>query len=90
MNGIADYTSKMIVPDNLYRNWNSAEKKVNNIGPESFFTLNDPQTNGGLLVSVSRDHSGDFEKFLKENGLGDFSKPIGEIISKHTFGIEIE
>jgi selenide,water dikinase len=79
----------MIVPDNLYRNWNSAEKKVKNIGAESFFTLNDPQTNGGLLIAVNYDRAPEFEKFLSENGLGNFSKPIGEITGKENFSVEI-
>jgi len=80
--GVTDYTSKMIVPDNLYRNWNSYEKKVNNIGAESFFTLNDPQTNGGLMVCINKAHQKQFEEILVKNNLSEFSKPIGKVVSK--------
>lgn len=80
--GVTDYTSKMIVPDNLYRNWNSYEKKVNNIGAESFFTLNDPQTNGGLMVCIDKVHQKQFEEILVKNNLSEFSKPIGKVVSK--------
>lgn len=89
IDGVTDYTSKMIVPDNLYRNWNSYEKKVNNIGAESFFTLNDPQTNGGLMVTVKKEFQLEFEKILNDNGLADFSNPIAKVTSKGNCTIEI-
>jgi selenide,water dikinase len=87
--GLQEYTSKMIVPDNLYRNWNSYEKKVKNIGAESFFTLSDPQTNGGLLIAVDPAHQKDFENFLRQNDLGEFAKPLGKITAKGPHAVEI-
>lgn len=82
INGLQEYIAKMIVPDNAYRNWNSYEKKIKGIGAESFFTLCDPQTNGGLLVTVSASHQKEFETLLIENYLKDFAKPIGRMLSK--------
>ncbi len=82
INGLQDYIAKMIVPDNAYRNWNSYEKKVQGIGAESFFTLCDPQTNGGLLVTISASHQKEYETFLRESNLKDFVKPIGKILPK--------
>lgn len=90
ISGIQEYTSKMIVPDNVYRNWNSYKDKVKDIGAESFFTLCDPQTNGGLMVTVSSDHQKDFEDFMNENGLKEFAKPIGTIIPKGDYIVEIK
>jgi len=87
--GVTEYTSKMIVPDNLYRNWNSYEKKVCNIGAESFFTLNDPQTNGGLMVCVDNKFQTEFEKILIANDLIDFAKPIGRVIGKKEFCVAL-
>ncbi len=87
--GVTEYTSKMIVPDNLYRNWNSYEKKVSNIGAESFFTLNDPQTNGGLMVCVEKLHQKEFEEGLVKNNLSEFSKPIGKVVSKKNVCVTI-
>jgi selenide,water dikinase len=89
INGVTDYTSKMIVPDNLYRNWNSYEKKVNNIGAESFFTLNDPQTNGGLMVMVDSSFQNEFEQLLQENNFIEFAKPIGRVTQRGEFRIQI-
>jgi selenide,water dikinase len=87
--GIQEYTSKMIVPDNVYRNWNSYKDKVKNIGAESFFTLCDPQTNGGLMVTISEEKQNEFEVVLNANNLNDFAKPIGVIGDKHDFCVEI-
>lgn len=54
-----DYVKQSIVPDATYRNWNAYSDKVN-IAPtvdamEAFMLLPDPQTNGGLLISVNKD-----------------------------------
>lgn len=87
--GIQTYISKMIVPDNVYRNWNSYQHKVKNIGAESFFTLCDPQTNGGLMVTISSNHKNEFEQFLKENNLTEFASPVGRVIKKSEFCIII-
>jgi selenide, water dikinase len=90
MNGLKEYFSQMIVPDNLYRNWNSYEKKVKGIGPESFFTLSDPQTNGGLLLAVSPEFKGDFEKLLLESDLAEYTEPIGYFTEKAEKPVEIK
>jgi len=55
---------------------------VQGIDAESFFTLCDPQTNGGLLVTVAATHQKEFETFLSENNLKDFAKPIGKMLPK--------
>lgn len=50
------YAKQFILPDATYRNWNAYGEKVH-ITPtidatESFALLNDPQTNGGLLIAI--------------------------------------
>lgn len=87
--GVTDYTSKMIVPDNLYRNWNTYEKKVHQIGSESFFTLNDPQTNGGLIIAVSEGFTDAFELFLNQNGFEAFVKPFARVKEKSEYSVYI-
>ena len=69
--GVKTYMDQFIFPDNTYRNWNSLEKKVSGIyGPE-FIALCDPQTSGGLLVTIEPGYaiSGDFGSDLWEIGL---------------------
>jgi selenide,water dikinase len=87
---LQEYISKMIVPDNTYRNWNSFEKKVGGIGAESFFTLCDPQTNGGLMVTISAEHQKEFESFLSEYSLTSFAKPIGKMGQKTDIVVTIK
>lgn len=69
LKNISHYASQLIYPDNTMRNWNSYQDKVEGIGSESFLTLNDPQTSGGLLVSVSASAQDDFETFCKRKSL---------------------
>ena len=39
--------------------------------------LSDPQTNGGLLISVEPKRAMEFSQLLVDNNLKDFSDPIG-------------
>ena len=81
IDGAREYLQKRIVPDATYRNWNSYsaqtsfEKGVNVM--EAFNLLPDPQTNGGILFSVKESSVDEAKKILRENGLGDFERPIG-------------
>jgi selenide,water dikinase len=77
---LGHYLSKMIYPDNTMRNWQSYDKKVIGIGAESLLTLCDPQTSGGLLVTLPKDNSIEFEKFCNTKGLA--LTPIGRMKEK--------
>ena len=82
--GVKEYLSQRIVPDATYRNWNSYstktafEKGVNVM--EAFNLLPDPQTNGGLLITVDETVVEEVKKLLKENGLKNFAEPIGKMM----------
>jgi selenide,water dikinase len=81
--GVREYLAQRIVPDATYRNWNSYstktgfEKGVNVM--EAFNLLPDPQTNGGLLVTVDANSVEIVKAILKENGLENFTEPIGKM-----------
>ena len=81
--GVREYLSQRIVPDATYRNWNSYssktafEKGVN--GMEAFNLLPDPQTNGGLLITVDAGSVEEVKNLLKKNGLENFAEPIGKM-----------
>ena len=59
--------AQFIMPDNTYRNWNAFEKQTTNLPAELFALVNDPQTNGGLMVAVDSSSTENFEAFCKEN-----------------------
>lgn len=78
LDGAKDYAAQFIYPDNTMRNWSAYQNKVEGINGESLLTLCDPQTNGGLMIAVDPAFQNDFEKFLGENGLGEFAKAVGK------------
>jgi selenide,water dikinase len=82
IDGLSTYTSQMCVPDNTFRNWNHYESKVFGINGDSLLTLCDPQTNGGLLITVSSAESDTFKKLLISEGFTDFIEPIGTMKTK--------
>jgi len=75
--GLDYYTSQKCMPGNTQKNWKSFENKVADITEELIFTLCDPQTNGGLLITVNPNSKKEFEQLLIQEGYGDFAKPIG-------------
>lgn len=84
--GVTDYITQRIFPDATTRNWNAYSDKVKfekgvNV-MEAFTLLPDPQTNGGLLVSVKEQALGEFQMDLLNSELSVFKEPIGRIISK--------
>jgi selenide,water dikinase len=79
--GVKEYIAQRIFPDATTRNWSSYSEKVKfekgvNV-MEAFTLLPDPQTNGGLLLSVA-DSAIDAVKKL----LGDIT-PIGKLIAQN-------
>lgn len=88
--GIDTYLQQNLIPDNTYRNWNAFERKVNGVADmRSFQLLNDPQTSGGLLLAVAPDFTGIFEELLSQNGLAAFAKPIGRLVKKTNFEVNV-
>ncbi|MBN8704046.1 MAG: selenide, water dikinase SelD [Bacteroidetes bacterium] len=80
IDGIDYYIQQYIVPDNTYRNWNAYEKEVSGNVATSFFTLCDPQTNGGLLISVDKSKLGSLKDLFAKEKLELFV--IGEMRPK--------
>jgi selenide,water dikinase len=94
MEGAREYLAQRIVPDATYRNWNSYskttsfEKGVNVM--EAFNLLPDPQTNGGLLISVKESFVQKVVDLFKKNNLADYIKPIGRIIERREKIVEVK
>jgi selenide,water dikinase len=92
LEGVKEYITQRIFPDATTRNWSSysdkvkfvqgssPEEKVNVM--EAFTLLPDPQTNGGLLFSVSPDAVENVKELLKARGLNDHTEAIGKMGAK--------
>lgn len=78
------YLALKTIPDGTYRNWNSYNTQVQfEAGVdvmEAFNILPDPQTNGGLLISVSPDSAEEVKLLFKQQGYAAFLEPIGQMI----------
>lgn len=81
LDGVKEYLNQNVVPDATYRNWNAYSNDIkmeSNIDVMTAFKLlPDPQTNGGLWISVSENHKEDMIQFLNQNNLDNFIEPIG-------------
>lgn len=87
--GIENYMQQFIFPDNTYRNWNAYEKKVTGIKGPEFISLCDPQTSGGLLVSLSTDALEDFKRLMLEEKIQCALHPIGTMTTKKEFIVSV-
>ena len=77
--GVKEYIAQRIFPDATTRNWNAYSDKVKfekgvNV-MEAFTLLPDPQTNGGLLVSLKEESLG-----VVKNLLGKEIIPVGRMV----------
>lgn len=70
--------SSFVLPDNAMRNWNAYEKEVQLCNQDSFAWIVDPQTNGGLLFTVSDESQTEVEQLFQEKRL-DLYK-VGKIV----------
>lgn len=89
-----EYLAQRMVPDATYRNWNSYSEKVQfekgvNV-MEAFNLLPDPQTNGGLLFTVSPPAAEEVIELLQQHGYGAFVQPIGKMIAQQPKTIEVK
>jgi selenide,water dikinase len=80
------YARQGIAPDATFRNWNAVSADIRiEAGVdamESFNFLPDPQTNGGLLITVRPDALAEVQECLNRAGYGDLLKPIGSVVTR--------
>jgi selenide,water dikinase len=87
--GTEKYIAQICFPDNLFRNWNAYEKKVEAREGSWFIPLCDPQTNGGLLAAVRPNVVDYFLKILNQSGIHSVLKPIGRFTEKRNNSVKI-
>jgi selenide,water dikinase len=73
------YIENKCLPGGTVRNWKSYGESVGEITEYQKAILADPQTSGGLLISVAEGAVERLINVLKANELGEFAKPVGRI-----------
>lgn len=77
------WAEQFILPDNSFRNWNSFKNDIDCKNDLAFAWLNDPQTNGGLLISVAESQLSEYFELIKNEKMPEFASiPIGKMIAK--------
>ncbi len=81
------YIQLKCVPGGTIRNWDSYGMKINLITEDQKVLLADPQTSGGLLVSVDEEHAKSFERFALKHGHE--LKPFGKLVPKESYAVTV-
>lgn len=74
------YLQQKSTPGGTQRNWDSYGSKIFLSNDEQRLILADPQTSGGLLVSVDESRAVDFENFVRAKGYD--LKSFGKLIAR--------
>jgi selenide,water dikinase len=82
---VKELITQRVFPDATTRNWSAYQDKIRfekgvNV-MEAFTLLPDPQTNGGLLISVAPDSLETVQALLKKEGYEAHTEPIGRILN---------
>ena len=84
--GLQEYVELKTFPGAIPRNWSSYGHKVtcadNRNEAEVKNLLADPQTNGGLLISVSKESVPLVQELLRQYNLSTFATPIAQMVEK--------
>lgn len=81
---VFDFTQKYIdlgcIPGGTHRNWKTYGHRISLQNEDSFKILADPQTSGGLLVSVDPAKKEEFAGFMQKRGFE--LEPLGELMER--------
>ncbi len=91
LDGVLDFANMGIIPAGMYKNMNYISKDVyiEGVSPAIKDILYDPQTSGGLLISVAEKHRDNLVKSILKNG-GMEAKIIGKVIPKEDKYIKVK
>src|SRR6267143_327814 len=62
------YIEQKSMPGGTWRNWDSYGHKISSLSDHRKAILADPQTSGGLLISVDAEKASEFENFVQSKG----------------------
>ncbi|NIQ11149.1 MAG: hypothetical protein GWO08_14995, partial [Gammaproteobacteria bacterium] len=82
---VFDFVHKYIesgcIPGGTHRNWKTFGNRIGLKNEMDYNLIADPQTSGGLLISVDQDKQSEFESFMERKKLK--VKPIGALVEKN-------
>lgn len=83
--GVEQYITQFIFPDNTYRNWNAYSPKTKGVNGMELVKLCDPQTSGGLMIAVNLEDKDWFESSMKQENqvvweIGRFREQTEEVV----------
>jgi selenide,water dikinase len=84
---VPKYISLGCIPGGTNRNWKTYGHKIQLANPDFYKILADPQTSGGLLMSVDPSKQVEFEQFL--SGKGFSLAPIGKLVLPNGYLISV-
>lgn len=81
------YIQQKSMPGGTQRNWDSYGHKIGPLSEGQRAILTDPQTSGGLLVSVDAGRASEFEMLMAESG--HYLKPFGKLLPAESVSVRI-
>ncbi len=90
INDLKNYVDQKSVPGGTGRNWDSYGEKIGVISDYQKAILADPQTSGGLLIAVNPTSFEQVKIILKENGLENFTVPVGYLTAQQNKVVNIK
>jgi selenide,water dikinase len=88
LEGVEDYMTRFIYPDNTTRNYAAYSKEVKGMDGTEFLLLCDPQTSGGLLIALDPAAEKSFRQLLKEHDVP--ASLIGSVVERKDAAVYIE
>lgn len=80
MEAAKDFAKQFVYPDNTTRNYNDQAKHIDGMTDLDFILYCDPQTSGGLLLSVDSANEKAMDTFLQTHN--QFFAKVGNVVSK--------
>jgi selenide,water dikinase len=85
MDGVEAFMQQFVYPDNTTRNYAACNSKVSGMDGTEFILLCDPQTSGGLVVSVDPGTVPELKALLNKHHIP--AEPIGVVTEKREFSL---
>jgi selenide,water dikinase len=87
MEGVEDYMTRFIYPDNTTRNYAAYSNEIKGMDGTEFLLLCDPQTSGGLLIALDPTDEKTFRALIKQHGAE--ASLIGSVVERKESAVYI-